>query len=216
MQWNKIYKDLSHKYTYYSLNKPHKAIEKYIAFLRQSNAKDVLDLGTGLGRNLIPLLAAGFKVSGIDIAQYGLKQLNELLESNNLSANLTCGDIYEKLPYKDNSFDSIISIQVLQHNFEDKILSTINEMKRVLKPGGSIFITLCGRYAKGKLRYCLIKTAKQVNSNVYIPQKGKEIGLPHFIYNKEKIKGHFRDFEIRDFWKDDLDYYAFFGVSKNE
>lgn len=43
------------------------------------------------------------------------------------------------LPFEDNSFDVIISTQVLEHT--EKVEKTVEEIQRVLKPGGTLFIS---------------------------------------------------------------------------
>lgn len=45
-----------------------------------------------------------------------------------------------ELPYENNTFDSILSTQVLEHVFEQQQM--INESFRVLKPGGHIILTV--------------------------------------------------------------------------
>ncbi|MEK7072021.1 MAG: class I SAM-dependent methyltransferase, partial [Patescibacteria group bacterium] len=72
------------------------------------------------------------------------------------------GDIFSPLPYNDNYFDAIVSVQVLQHGKEKDIKKSLKEVVRVLKPNGLIFITLCGRVSKGQVRFCLVKTAKKI------------------------------------------------------
>lgn len=46
------------------------------------------------------------------------------------------GNAWE-LPFPDNSFDVIISTQVLEHT--EKVEQTVREIQRVVKPGGQIF-----------------------------------------------------------------------------
>lgn len=46
----------------------------------------ILDVGCGNGRNLIPFLKTGFKGSGLDFSKEMLKNAQELLKKNNLSA----------------------------------------------------------------------------------------------------------------------------------
>lgn len=48
------------------------------------------------------------------------------------------GNAWE-LPFPDNSFDVIISTQVLEHT--EKVEQTVSEIQRVVKPGGKIFIS---------------------------------------------------------------------------
>lgn len=52
---------------------------------------------------------------------------------------LTQGDIY-KLPYHNKEFDKIILSEVLEHLPDD--VKALSEVKRVLKPGGILFITV--------------------------------------------------------------------------
>jgi ubiquinone/menaquinone biosynthesis C-methylase UbiE len=121
------------------------------------------------------------------------------------------GDAFASLPYADNSFDALVSVQVMQHAKESVIIKAIKEIVRVVKPGGLIFITLCGRCSKGKVRYCLVQTAKKIAPNTYVPTQGNETGLTHFIYNQDLVHKHYKDFKIMDLWRDDKDYYAFVG-----
>ncbi len=211
-EWDEIYKKKD--YAYYDVMKPHESMNKIIDFFKENGVKRVLDLGCGTGRNSLPLLLKGFEVSGIDISTEGIKIFNDFLIKNDFKADLKVGDVFNTLPYEDDSFDAIISVQVLQHNTEKKIRFAINELKRVLKPKGFIFITLCGRISNGKVRYCLVKTAKKIAPNTYVPTIGGEAGLTHFIYNKKRILNHYKDFKILDSWKDNKDYYCFIAQLK--
>lgn len=213
-QWNKIYEEEGKGYEYYNILEPHEDIKKVIVWFRKNKIRDVLDLGCGAGRNLIPLAKKSFSLSGLDLAPAGFRFIKDSLRKEKLKANLEVGSIYKKLPYSNSSFDAIISVQVLQHGTEKQILKAIEEMKRVLRPGGLIFITLCGRLSNGKVRLFLVKTAEKVAPNTYKPMQGNEKGLTHFIYNKQRIAKHFKDFEMLHSWKDSRDYYCFVAKLK--
>jgi len=151
---------------------------------------------------------------GIDIAEEGIKVLQNRLAETDLKVDLKVGNILETLPYPDSFFDSIISVQVMQHGTETEILTAIKEFRRVIKPGGILFITLCGRIANNKVRYLLVKTAKKIAPRTYKPTQGDEIGLTHYIYDKKTLLYHYKDFKPIKFWKDKRDYYCFPGRIK--
>lgn len=50
----------------------------------------------------------------------------------------------EALPYRDNQFDTILSHEVLEHVLDDR--KSIQEMVRVLKPGGRVIIFVPNRW----------------------------------------------------------------------
>ena len=148
------------------------------------------------------------------MAGKGIKIARRTLRQKTLKANLRIGNIFDKLPYKDDFFDAVVSVQVLQHGKEMDIKKAIREIKRVLRPAGLIFITLSGRCSKGKVRPFLVKTAKKIAPRTYRPTQGKEVGLIHYIFNKRQIKKHFRSFKILKLWRDEKDYYCFMGQNK--
>lgn len=215
--WNTIYKEKrkGKNYQYYDVTKPHKDIKKLIKIFKKGEVEKILDLGCGNGRNLIYLIKQGFTAYGIDTSEEGIKMAKILLKKDGLKVRLRIGSIFEKLPYGSNFFDAITVIQVIQHGKLKDIKNAIVEIERVLKPKGILFVTLCGRFSKGKLRYCIVKTAKKIAPRTYVPTIGDEIGLTHYIYNKAIVKKHFKNFKMIDFWKDNKDYYCFLGEKRN-
>ena len=210
-QWNQIFKKHGKVFL-----KPQEDIVRIAKLFKRKNARKVLDLGCGTGRHLIYFAKKGFDVYGIDIAEEGIKIARKWLKGEKLKAKLKTGSIYKKLPYKSNFFDAVVSVQVLQHGKLNQIKKGIEEIERVLKPGGLIFITLCGRYSKGKVRYCVIKTARKVAPRTYVPTIGNEASVTHYVYDKATIKSHYKNFKIIDLWRDKKDYYCFLGELKYE
>lgn len=213
--WNNIYKKGGKNYTYYDIHEPHEYMEYVSVFFLKNKVSKVLDLGCGVGRNLLYLVEKGFNTYGIDISPEGVQQTQKMLPLRERS-KVSKGDVFKPLPYKDNFFDAIVSVQVMQHATEGEIKKTIKEIFRIIKPGGYIFVTLCGRYSNGKLRYCLVKTAKRIKPHTYKPTIGDEKGLVHFIYNKQLVKKHYNQFKMLKMWKDSKDYYCFVAQKDSE
>lgn len=204
--WDTIYKNPG-DYQYYDVFQAHQDLGKIITLFKQESVKRVLDLGCGVGRNLFPLQEAGFEVYGIDSAPNGVNHILASPQGKFLSGKIVVGK-FQSLPHPDGFFDAVISIQTLNHGYEADVVKGIGEIERVLKPKGLIYITLPGRISKGKVRYCLVKTAEKVDSHTYLPTIGDEIGVPHFIFNKKLIRNYFANFFELSITRDDKDYYC--------
>lgn len=89
----------------------------------------VLELGCGTGHWTEFLIKKGFEVTAGDIS----KAMLEIAKSKRLNAEIIEINS-ENIPFEDNSFDLVVSITMLEfvHN-QSKV---IEEVKRVLKPGG--------------------------------------------------------------------------------
>ncbi len=95
----------------------------------------VLDAGCGPGILINQLKALyGIIGYGADISSLAIKRAKQTGDKN-IKYNVTK---LEKIPYKNNFFDAVISFDVLEH-VENKE-KTLEEIIRVLKPGGKILI----------------------------------------------------------------------------
>jgi len=217
-QWNKIFKKIGKVFI-----EPQEDIPKIVRLFEKKGVKRILDLGCGTGRHVVYLAKNGFDVYGIDIAEDGIKIAKKWLKENNLKANLKVGSIYQKLPYKDNFFDAVISTNTIHHERIKNIRKVIKEIERILKPRGLIFITvrrrwfrkflpkfsIIERYGKQKSRY------KVIESKTYVPLEGGEKGLPHYLFNRESILKEFKNFRIQNIWfASDRRHYCFLGIKK--
>jgi SAM-dependent methyltransferase len=191
--------------------KPHPDMERLVKLFRKNGVKKILDLGCGTGRHLIFLINKGFELHGLDAAPRGLEIAKKWLEEQNLFANLLLHRIEEKFPYADGFFDALISIQVIHHNFMDKIIITINEIERILRKGGIFFITVPTlKLFKHKNKWDLL----EVENRTFIPQNGPEKDLTHHFFTKNEIKKLFKNFEINEIYIDKTNHRAILGIKK--
>lgn len=179
--------------------KPLEDMLKVEKMFEERGVKKVLDLGCGSGRHTVYLAEHGFDVSGIDDAQEGIEITKTKLEAKKLKADLKLGDIYEKLPYQDGSFDAIVSTQTMHHNKIEKIRELIKEMERVLTPGGMIFITVRRRENPNEGNGA---DEEKLADRTFAPLSGGEQGLPHYYFDEETLRREFSDFEIESIWEE--------------
>lgn len=102
-------------------------------FGKKGNNERILDFGCGSGFFVKELQKAGhFSCWGVDISEDAIK-FGELRGTKNLSVLDS-----HKLNFKDNSFDIVLSMDVLEH-LEDESWA-IKEIERILKPKGKFIV----------------------------------------------------------------------------
>lgn len=99
---------------------------------------DVLDFGCGVG-NSIPFLREAFpraRLYGVDPSGASIRKASDL------HADLATFEVGQddRLPYDDSRFDVIQAACVFHHIRPTERLQWTRELKRVLKPGGCLFV----------------------------------------------------------------------------
>ncbi len=107
--------------------------------------KTVLDLGCGSGESLIPLIHRGAHVIGIDISPDLISIAQQRLDKAGLSAIVRGGSAYET-GLADESVDVVFCMSLIHHL---DIARAREEMRRILRPGGSIVLKEPVRFSRG-------------------------------------------------------------------
>lgn len=105
----------------------------------------ILDAGCGSGRNLVYFLRNGFKVYGVDSSPEAISQIRLLANqiATAPSVDMFHVEAIEQMSFADASFDVVLSSAVLHFALnEEHWHAIVNEMWRVLKPGGIFFARL--------------------------------------------------------------------------
>ena len=95
---------------------------------------DLLELGCGEGRGVELLAPLADSYLGLDKIKPVIEKLSDKYPDYQF-----LNEVFPPFPFEDNSFDTIVTFQVIEHVKDDE--GFIKEMHRVLKPGGKALIT---------------------------------------------------------------------------
>ncbi|WP_211093498.1 class I SAM-dependent methyltransferase [Cohnella fermenti] len=110
--------------------------ESFLVRLKEANARTLLEIGAGTGRDSLYFGDRGLDVTAIDLSE----EMVRLCTEKGIRARLM--DFY-KLDVPDGAFDAVYALNCLLHVPKSKLDGVLLEIKRVLKPGGLFF---CGLY----------------------------------------------------------------------
>jgi len=174
-------------------------LRKIIQDIHLPAGSEGLDAGCGIG--LITLMLAesvgekGF-VTGIDIVPEFLQYGEKAAARSGVSGHVTFqkGDILAGLPFSDHSLDWVWSMDCL--GYLGEIASILEELKRVVRPGGKLFI-LVWTSQLILPGYPVLEARLNATSSSYIPvqqergMEGQFMRLPYWFKKAglESIQG---------------------------
>ncbi len=118
-------------------------LRDYVGFSRYKGKK-VLEIGCGVGIDLLQFARAGADVSAVDLTPNAVQLATANLAREGYQGNLRVGNA-ESLDFPDGCFDVVYSHGVLHHTVDTE--KSIDEVYRVLRTGGDANIMLYNRYA---------------------------------------------------------------------
>jgi len=155
--------------------------------------KDILDLGGGMGRISVPL-AKKNRVVLFDLSDAMLK----LAKQNNKDGRLWTiqGDADNPLPFKDNTFDIIVCLDLIVHVKKPPMM--ISEIHRVLRKDGTLVIDSSNKNPAWIFAYPKytginpVRITKTMLAGGVLPEWQKQV--THFSKNEfyKMLKNHFR------------------------
>lgn len=118
----------------------HTPLYKFLEHCHRQEGRKVLDCGAGGNMPPLSLFASyGYETTGIELSDTQVNRANAFGKAQNQVLNVMKGDM-TKLPFEDNAFDVVYSYNSIFHMMKKDIDVAVSEMKRVLKPGGMMFI----------------------------------------------------------------------------
>lgn len=181
---------------------PAKEIYYLIPRWQERGMGKLLDLGCGMGRHSLLFARNGFQVVAYDRSEVCLKTLGEKVKENDLESNIQIvqEDMFESLPFEDNYFNYLVAYNVISHADSNSIQKVVEQLKRIMKPGGELFLNFCSK----KSRYFTTDYLERVDENTIIKNvTGPEEGVPHYYSDEESLKALLKDFEILDLYHEE-------------
>lgn len=118
-------------------------LPRLVDFAHGYSGKTVLEIGCGIGTDLVRFARGGAQVTGVDLSQTAI----DLARKNFAEHGLTPVELRtangEALPFADNTFDVVYAHGVVQYTSDPAQL--IREAHRVLKPGGQAIFMVYNR-----------------------------------------------------------------------
>jgi ubiquinone/menaquinone biosynthesis C-methylase UbiE len=164
--------------------------------------KTVLEIGCGVGTDLISFARNGANVIGLDLTPKHIELARKLFEVYGFSGDFINGDA-ESLTIPSASVDIVYSFGVLHHT--PNIDKAIAEIYRVLKPGGQVVV---GLYHKNSWHYWVnivfllgifqrrlfkMSISKLLSSVIEVSHSGAKPLVR--VYSKGSCKRLFKDFK---------------------
>lgn len=158
---------------------------------RREGRETLLDLGCGLGRHSVLFAKYGFAVTAADISDDALEYSAEYAKKQNVEITTVKADM-ENLPFEDDAFDCIFAMQSAGHADNAGMIRIMSEIRRVLKPDGAVFMTLCSKETPSFLE----KKLPRLDENTVVKTEGAEQGVPHYFVDKDDIERLFEGFRL--------------------
>ncbi len=158
------------------------AVLAWIDSLALAPGSKVLEIGCGAGFMAVALAERGFHVYAIDSTEEMVKLARQhAAESGHATQiSLHVGDVYA-LNFEDGFFDLVMALGVIP--WLERVERAIQEMARVIRPGGYLILTADNR---ARLIYLLDPLVNPALKPLRKSVKGvlERLGFPHWFSNK--------------------------------
>ncbi len=139
-----------------------------LAFLRisEEELKDAVVMDAGCGTGIVAMYLASVckEVKAFDMTEASLEQAQSRAEQSDIkNIEFRCGSVFD-VPYKDQSFDLVVSRGVLHHT--EDAYGGFQNIVETLRPGGRILVSLYHKFGRYRHRLRRAKVSKLAGDDV--------------------------------------------------
>lgn len=165
---------------------------KFVKWLRKEQGLDmeglqVLDIGSGTGRNSNHLAGLGAKVTGLEISDTALRLAEERAKGKEANVRHFKHDIGAPYPLEDGSFDVALDVMSSNSLSEDEREICASEIHRVLKPGGWLYMKALCKDGDKNAQNLIKKSPGREKDTYVIP----EWGLQERVWSRDDFMGFY-------------------------
>lgn len=139
-RWSQLYDDIKDPRAAHSFLVRKQRVEELSEGLAGPGVR-VLDVGCGTGISAPFYIEKGCAYRGVDIAEKMVGQARARVRSER--ATFAAGDVEAGLGFPDGHYDLLIALGLLE--YLDRLDAALDEMVRVVRPGGSLILTVPNR-----------------------------------------------------------------------
>ncbi len=168
----------------------HTQLYKFLSMCDSTPLERVV-LDCGAGGECPPLglfWEHGYKTLGIEADDLQIMEAKEFENNRGMELNILKGDM-RKLPFQDSSLSFAYSYNSIFHMKKTDVLQSINEIRRVLKPGGLCFVNLLSirdfRYGSGE----------KIGSGEYYQDEGDSTVI-HSYFADDEGDDYFKELDV--------------------
>ena len=151
--------------------------------------RTVIDIGAGRGRHALFLNRLGLDALAVDLSESAVDSIRARSAELGQSVTAVVGDM-TALPAGDEAFDCAVVFHTIYHTGYRGVKAALDEIRRVLKPGGEVYLTFNAKDNPSFTR------GIPVDEYTIYKEGGLEDHVPHTYLDMEDIETLMRAFVI--------------------
>lgn len=180
-------------------SEPQNDVKRFLKWLQKNEGLkienlNILDLGSGTGRNANYLAELGNKVSGLEISKTAIELAKSRARELQINVDYQVQSIGSVYPFADKTFDLALDITSSNSLDQSERKIYLSETSRVLKPAGYFFVrALCKDGDKNAKNLLKLNPGKEYDTYI-----NTDMNLTERVFGREDfIKLYSKYFQIK-------------------